>query len=515
MMTSERRSETASEVQGEVTEKLSCPICFQAFGKLGPLNDHLDKDHGFGGPEVKAGGNSNGRASRKQHKRERGPKSHHRALEIGLSQCNECHQRLKRGEEAQNCMKCGELFCKKHCQNVMKLDGKGQYEPTQGKWRICCYKCYSERPGYNDYGAVKDLTNSFQKLRNLKSEDKQLQILHLENRLVRLIDGIAFILRSHEESLWGNLTTNSEVARYERTVTSWRQDKEASNCYVCNQPFGIMLRKHHCRLCGNVVCDNETANCSNRIPISNLVNAADDIPFTEPRSDLLKRTISVRICSRCTHSLYFGRKFKKDQAKPLSPLLSQCEKIHNVSRSILNLLSLLTASLEEIERLRSSEQTQYQASIDESARLRAKLFRTIASYTQLAKSIATLLPRNTAERKIQQSIRMASSIFINEKLVHMKSLPVPSSDADQPHLQADQVAKPFKLVYNNLSIKEVKRFREELMVLKEQRFLVESMIENCKKQRNFDEITILSSNLQELDSRIAAIQLGLGDQGFV
>lgn len=509
-------SEAASELHDEISGKVNCPICLQDFDNLGLLNKHLDDDHGFGGPETTSVENGNGRSHRKHHKRERTTKSHLKPFESGLSRCYECNQRIKKSDEAQNCMKCGDIFCKKHCQNLMKLNSQSKYDPTNGKWRICCYKCFSERPGYNDYGSVRDLTSSFKKLRNLKSEDKQLQILHLENRLVRLVDGVATILRSHENRIWGNFTVNSEIAKFERTVTSWQDDKHVSNCSICGQYFGILLRKHHCRLCGNVVCDSEASNCSNAVPIQNLVNAADDISFTEQRSELVKMTISVRVCSKCTHNLYYGRKFRKDITQPLSPLLSQCEKIQNLSRSILNVLSLLTASLEELERRENTGQTPTTSSINESTKLKAKLLRAVASYTQLAKSIAILQPRNNAERKIQQSMRMASSTFINEKLIHMRSLSVPTSIGSPQVIQQPDlpVVKPFKLIYNNLSIKEVKQYREELMVLKEQKFLVETMMENAKKQRNFDEISTLTSNLKELESRIGTIQEGLGDEGF-
>lgn len=515
MAAKERRLGEVEELQGEVAEKLACPVCFQELGNIRLLNEHLDNDHGFDEPEGTSVGNGVKKNDKKHHKRERIVTSHFKTF-TGSCKCHHCEKRLKKGDEVRNCHKCGELFCKRHCQNLIKLNRKGQYDPAKGSWCTCCYKCFSEKPGYNDYGSVRDLTSTFSKLRASKNEDKQLQILQLENRLVRLIDGIAAILRSHEDTLLGNLVVNNQIWKYERTVTSWKDDNNALNCHICGKYFGLTLRKHHCRLCGDIVCDSKSTNCSNRIPISNLVNAADDMSFTEAREELKKQTTSIRICSTCTHNLYYARKFKKDRAQAPSPLLSHCERIQNISHSILNLMTHLTTSLEHLERMRTAGQTPTQTSIDESTKTRTKLIRAVASYTQLARTVAAIVPCNNAEKKIQQSVRIASSIFINEKLVHMKTLSAATStSADQANKSDDlPVIKPSELVFNNLSIKEVKQFREELMVLKEQKFLVETMMESAKKQRNFDESNTLSSNLQEIESRIMTIQESLGDQGF-
>ncbi|KAG8927378.1 hypothetical protein FRC02_008239 [Tulasnella sp. 418] len=40
----------------------------------------------------------------------------------------------------------------------------------------------------------------------------------------------------------------------------WVPDKKASACMRCGEAFGLLRRRHHCRLCGSVVC----ANCSER-----------------------------------------------------------------------------------------------------------------------------------------------------------------------------------------------------------------------------------------------------------
>ncbi|CAH0475861.1 unnamed protein product [Peronospora belbahrii] len=38
----------------------------------------------------------------------------------------------------------------------------------------------------------------------------------------------------------------------------WVADHKRNLCYVCTRPFGTFRRKHHCRMCGEVVCKNCT-----------------------------------------------------------------------------------------------------------------------------------------------------------------------------------------------------------------------------------------------------------------
>jgi hypothetical protein len=42
-------------------------------------------------------------------------------------------------------------------------------------------------------------------------------------------------------------------------VGAWEQDKDHDNCQLCNRRFTRFTRKHHCRYCGQVICDSCTA----------------------------------------------------------------------------------------------------------------------------------------------------------------------------------------------------------------------------------------------------------------
>ncbi|KAG1710858.1 hypothetical protein DVH05_013581 [Phytophthora capsici] len=60
----------------------------------------------------------------------------------------------------------------------------------------------------------------------------------------------------------------------------WVADHERNLCYVCTRPFGTFRRKHHCRMCGEVVCNNCT-----------LYKDANIDPALEPTR--------VRVCMSC------------------------------------------------------------------------------------------------------------------------------------------------------------------------------------------------------------------------
>jgi len=62
------------------------------------------------------------------------------------------------------------------------------------------------------------------------------------------------------------------------TQPEWIPDSQATNCDSCYKPFTIINRKHHCRLCGKIFCNN----CSKK---------------TITRLDNEK--VTVRLCNNC------------------------------------------------------------------------------------------------------------------------------------------------------------------------------------------------------------------------
>lgn len=48
------------------------------------------------------------------------------------------------------------------------------------------------------------------------------------------------------------------------TTAHWKPDMTSTDCAVCHQNFTWFFRRHHCRRCGNVVCDNHVTK---RVPL--------------------------------------------------------------------------------------------------------------------------------------------------------------------------------------------------------------------------------------------------------
>ena len=79
-------------------------------------------------------------------------------------------------------------------------------------------------------------------------------------------------------------------------LSDWRPAEKATNCHICKRPFTTFLRKHHCRSCGEVICDT----CSRFCPLED----PEDQPTSMGRgaARLVRRavvTAKVRVCVRC------------------------------------------------------------------------------------------------------------------------------------------------------------------------------------------------------------------------
>lgn len=41
----------------------------------------------------------------------------------------------------------------------------------------------------------------------------------------------------------------------------WQPDNEVAKCNACGRGFWLLLRRHHCRICGGLFCDRCSSNC--------------------------------------------------------------------------------------------------------------------------------------------------------------------------------------------------------------------------------------------------------------
>ncbi|OQR91477.1 myotubularin [Thraustotheca clavata] len=109
----------------------------------------------------------------------------------------------------------------------------------------------------------------------------------------------------------------NEVSRITQKSVAWVPDSLADKCYQCNTLFSLVLRRHHCRRCGNIFCDA----CSlSRMP---LVSAG----FFTP----------VRVCDKCCeaakrshrHMLNERRRQHLAQSLPASSMTTMHAELHH------------------------------------------------------------------------------------------------------------------------------------------------------------------------------------------
>ncbi|WAR59802.1 hypothetical protein PtB15_11B443 [Puccinia triticina] len=92
------------------------------------------------------------------------------------------------------------------------------------------------RSGFQPKGVYRDRTDQLVAARRTRQEAKRLEekLLAISSDLLAARPGS---LRAHEQA-----------------IVRWQDDTSAGDCTLCHTPFGLRIRKHHCRLCGQLVC---------------------------------------------------------------------------------------------------------------------------------------------------------------------------------------------------------------------------------------------------------------------
>lgn len=184
-----------------------------------------------------------------------------------------------------NCRHCGRLFCEEHTMYQMKLSRSANHEPVRGYWARVCETCYKSRDGYNDHnGVLIDHMNTFSEIRRKKVERQKLEVSRLEKRLSKLTKILANppdktaaqngSLLSPVSTLTGQKNTRKLL---EQSVVTWEDDEKVAKCPFCQQEFGSWtFRRHHCRICGRVVCADIQTGCSSEVSL-NVASGKDSL----------------------------------------------------------------------------------------------------------------------------------------------------------------------------------------------------------------------------------------------
>ncbi len=156
----------------------------------------------------------------------------------------------------------------------MKLSRSAQHEPIRGLWCRVCETCYKSREGYNDRnGLERDDAAEFQQMRRKTVDKTLLDISRLEKRLTKLTQLLANPpvdpTTTASGYIWPLAAKNNQRKQLEQSVVDWEDDASVARCPFCQQEFSsYVFRRHHCRLCGRVVCGDPLTDCSKQVGLT-------------------------------------------------------------------------------------------------------------------------------------------------------------------------------------------------------------------------------------------------------
>ncbi|KAF2014315.1 hypothetical protein BU24DRAFT_463113 [Aaosphaeria arxii CBS 175.79] len=427
---------------------------------------------------------------------------------------------------AVNCRSCGKLFCEDHTMYQMKLSRQAKHDPVRGFWCRVCETCYKSREGYNDHhGFERSHFKEFASIRRQRVDRAHMEASRLEKRLTKLTQLLANPPPPDDNSGSGSFWPLSGGAKAQRkaleqSIINWEDDIKVASCPFCQQEFSsYTFRRHHCRMCGRVVCGDPKTGCSSELGL----NVAAGSRKSEKAGQI---SIDVRMCKECHHTLFSKADFDRELSQ--RPVDQRAyENLAQFERGIRLLLPRfhkLLVALQDPENPPSAQQ------LTDATKVRKRLMDAFAQFDSAARRIRDLPTESPTQKKLQKAVWQQAYSFLSLHMLPLRSLPKVLKHA-APHGNKSSGRSGSALAaikYNDMEAgsivssssavsaleSEEKELRERLIILEEQKFMVAEMVADATKHRRFDEVTSLSQNLEDLNTEINQVNGQLGQLDF-
>ncbi|KAH7084142.1 FYVE zinc finger-domain-containing protein [Paraphoma chrysanthemicola] len=425
------------------------------------------------------------------------------------------------GQAAVNCRQCGRLFCEEHTMYQMKLSRQAKHDPTRGVWCRVCETCYKSRDGYIDnHGFERNHFDEFAKIRRKRVDREYMEVSRLEKRLTKLTTLLANPPPAEDTpssgGWFGLSAAKNQRKALEQSIITWEEDAKVTNCPFCQQEFSTYtFRRHHCRMCGRVVCSDPKTECSTEVGLNVAAGSK-----TEKSANQLN--IDVRMCKDCKHTLFA----RGDFARELASKPKDQKAYENLAQFERGIRLLLPRFQKLLQALQDPEKPPTPQQLSDATKVRKRLMDAFAQFDVAAKRIRDLPTDSPTQQKLQKAVYQQAYSFLSLHMLPLRSLPrILKHAVPQGRSNAGGALASIKLndrsagsVVSSSEVSametEEKELRERLIILEEQKFMVSEMVANATKHRRFDEVTSLAQNLEDLNKEIDQVNGQLGQLDF-
>ncbi|XP_031460925.1 rabenosyn-5 [Phasianus colchicus] len=389
-----------------------------------------------------------------------------------------------------------------------------------------------------EVGAMRSHLSNFKKYRAARIDHYVVEV----NKLLIRLEKLTSFDRANTES--------AKIRAIEKSVVPWVNDQDVPFCPDCGNKFSMRNRRHHCRLCGSIMCKK----CMELISLplaSKLTSASKEAlsshtsPNASPNSVHGSRRGSIssissvssvldekdddqiRCCQHCKDTL-----LKREQQIDEKEYTPEIVKLYEKLRLCMEKVDQKAPEYVRMAESLNAGETTY--SLEHANDLRVEIQKVYEFIDALSKKILSLGLHEEPQPhpktlQLQRMIRYSATLFVQEKLFGLMSLPTKDQYEElkkrrlhmaalETHRKQDEKQKDLTYrsasavngdatLLKNVTVKKsegwlptssISRQSEVADPLLQQIDNITSFIKQAKAANRLDEVRMLQENLRQL-----------------